>query len=55
MLFVETGGETKVGELDVAQLVDQDVVGFDITGTLRQCLGYGEIEDRAHRWMKPKL
>ena len=31
MLFVETGGKTEIGELDVATTVEKDVVGFDIT------------------------
>lgn len=31
VLLVEAGREAKVGQLDVAGAVDQDVVGFDIT------------------------
>ena len=30
VLLVEAGGETKVGQLDVAVLVDEDVVGLDV-------------------------
>lgn len=31
VLLVEAGREAKVGQLDVAGAVDEDVVGFDVT------------------------
>jgi hypothetical protein len=31
VLFVETGRQTKIGQLDMAKLVNEDIVRFDIT------------------------
>jgi hypothetical protein len=37
---VEAGGEAEIGELDVATPVQQNIVRFDITGTMvnRDCI-----------------
>lgn len=48
VLLVETGGETKVGEFDVAGTVDEDVVGFDVTASIT-ISAYVMI--RSSRWM----
>lgn len=37
VLLVETGGETKVGKLNVSTAVEEDVVGFDVTNVTLVC------------------
>ena len=39
MLFVETGREPEIGQLDVTRRVDENVVGLDIAAgqTIRDC------------------
>ena len=47
MLLVEAVGESKVGQFDMAQLVDEDLVGFDVTakGSAGQTLYRGQLTD----------
>jgi hypothetical protein len=39
VLFVEAGGEAEVGELDVSATIEEDVIGFDVTGDVSICGG----------------
>jgi hypothetical protein len=65
VLLVETGREAEIRQLDVAVLVDQDVVRLDVAArawgvlfprSATVLLLAGEkCRARTHRWMKPSL
>jgi hypothetical protein len=56
VLLVEARREAKVGELDVALGVDEDVVRLDVAAQGPVSLATRRRSVRAaHRWMKPSL
>ena len=54
MLFVESGGETKVGQFDVAILVNKNIIWFYITMRRLACI-HLVLNVKTHRWIKPIL
>jgi hypothetical protein len=57
VLLVETGREAEIGQLDVTETVNENVIGFDVAEMVSYLVVQRAIQSRqlTNRWMKPKL